>query len=797
MEGFSLMLVPPMHPEGDEAAFGPSGIVSPPVAGEFPWTSADRRIMRAAATVLSRSSVFTFLMTWLMPSSTRPLFWLWYAYLRVVDDTVDDSSRTKADRIAYLDRQIRLIHDCYMGVAASKSRESEFLSRLIQFDRAHGARFRASLDGMLAAIRLDGARDGNPITYSRLMSQYRLESESYLRAIAAASELDVTASVPPPGHEAALGAKLAHVLRDLLEDVKNGRLNLSLEEIASHRLSVHDFRARESSAAVREWVANRARLGMLLLREGLASSAAAKSTRYSMMVAILATKYQVYLHRVKLRGFRLSKTITLAQPATAALLAKNVRSVWHMGEGVAVVLVRERFRKLVPGSMHSAISESFNLALAANLGAKRTLRSVLAGVPIDSAVRWKIVTRFVIAYRLGRLIHRAISPIHDRAAEHYAALAYAGWALTAIQADRVVDDVNGRLDVLAAWAEEWLRDFEGMRTIAVTKSVDASMGSLDGELLVRFGAQFRADVRRYLARSLEHGGNADSARAAFAVELRLYLAAQVKSAEQRIVTQSRDWRWYVETILDQKTLPFFFAPLSLFADRQAASFRALESAFLTLNAYYGHWQLLDDVADIADDTARGIVAAPGFMLISQGALADLYSRVEGELVSGDHGLHMLFGAIRESALLSREYRESPLTGPFHEALAALDADLPGTLRLPNGAERVLELLRCALANHDGDLRRPLRALVFDRSEQARAYVTAMHDNDPVAAESAIRRSRVASRVLAPLELYGRRALALQNLSTMNRATRGVIRILDRLMFTTLKKARRAAEETAA
>jgi phytoene/squalene synthetase len=790
------MLVPPEHPKGDEAAISSSGAITQLAGGVFRWTSADRRTMRAAAWLLSRSSVFTFLMTWLMPRSTRPLFWLWYAYLRVVDDTVDDSSGTKEDRIAYLDRQIRLIEDCYMGVAVPKSRESEFLSRLIRFDRAHGARFRPSLDGMLASIRSEGARDGSPTTYSRLMSQYRLESESYLHAIAAVSGLDV-ASAPPPGHEAALGAKLAHVLRDFLDDVDNERLNISLEEIASYRLLLPDFGARESSAATREWVANRARLGVLLLRRGLADSAAAKSKRYSLTIAILATKYQVYLHRVKIRGFRLSKSISLARPTTVALLAKNVRAVWGMGEDVGVILVRDRFRKLVSASMHSAISEPFKLALTANLGVKRTLRSVLAGVPIGSAVRWKIMARFVIAYRLGRLIHRAISPNHDRAAQHYAALAYAGWALTAIQADRVVDDVNVRLDVLAAWAEEWLRDFEGTGIVAATKAAEASVGSLDRELLVRFGAQFRADLNRYLARSLEHGVNANSARAAFAVELRLYLAAQVKSAEQRIVTRSRDWRWYVETILDQKTLPFFFAPLSLFADRQSESFRALEAAFLTLNAYYVHWQLLDDVADIADDTARGIVAAPGFMLISQGALADLYCRVEGELAPGDHGLYTLFATIRESALLSREYRETPLTGGFHEALATLDADLPGTLRSPNGAERVLELLRCALANDDGDLRCPLGKLVLDRSEQASAYVTAMRANDPAAAESAIRRSRAASRVLAPLQLYGRRALALQNISGIDRATRDAIRILDRLMFATLKKARRTAEERAA
>src|SRR5512132_3666595 len=82
----------------DQRLLAPFWLPRMPVAGQ-------QLLLRSARQVLLRSSTFTYLLSLLLPRQARTFFWVWYAYLRWVDDTVDDGSGSQQDGCKFLDRQ--------------------------------------------------------------------------------------------------------------------------------------------------------------------------------------------------------------------------------------------------------------------------------------------------------------------------------------------------------------------------------------------------------------------------------------------------------------------------------------------------------------------------------------------------------------------------------------------------------------------------------------------------------------------------------------------------------------------
>src|SRR5262249_24773109 len=154
-----------------------------------------------------------------------------------------------------------------------------------------------------------------------------------------------------------------------------------------------------------------------------------------------------------------------------------------------------------------------------------------------------------------------------------------------------------------------------------------------------------------------------------------FLTAQIDSRDQKSLDPVHDWSWYLTEVLNQKTLGFALAPMTICCRDQAGIERRTEltRALLTLNSGYCHWQLLDDIADLQGDTAGGLITAPGFILLSQGEIGRLFcERVDQRHTPGDADGRQLLAAVRRSRLLCDEFLSSPLCDADRHCVALSD-----------------------------------------------------------------------------------------------------------------------------
>jgi hypothetical protein len=239
-------------------------------------------------------------------------------------------------------------------------------------------------------------------------------------------------------------------------------------------------------------------------------------------------------------------------------------------------------------------------------------------------------------------------------------------------------------------------------------------------------------------------------------------------------------------VINQKTLGFAFAPWALWV-RDGTSrerCRKLEDASLTLNAGYWHWQILDDLADVRVDTRQGRVTAPGFILLSQGALARTYLEPVNAREVAPSTKSSLVNAVLNSELVCERFLASPLADTFRHLISrSRPTDTPETCEI---------MLRCALTNSEDEFFLDLTQTALARRDQAARYLAAMTSGNWDAALDALARSRVAGRVLSSVdEDIARIEVREQMALISDRASRAMLMIVELLIRHCYRKARRA------
>ena len=252
--------------------------------------------------LLQRSSTTTYLISLLLPRKHRRFFWLWYSYLRWVDDTVDRAAESRQHRCDFLDRQMELLRVLYEGKSPKLCDEEEFLGTLVAYDRGRGELLQQPLREMLVAMRFDIERERALADHAELHRNYEREVSSYLFTIAYVCAVPVTPA-RIPGSEAAKGAKIAHILRDFIVDCADGQFNISRQEIAAYRLELKSINTQITGLAGRRWVAVKVRIAERQLSSGLQDVSQVGGARYRIIVAILVAKYQTYLCQCRIDQF--------------------------------------------------------------------------------------------------------------------------------------------------------------------------------------------------------------------------------------------------------------------------------------------------------------------------------------------------------------------------------------------------------------------------------------------------------------------------------------------------------------
>src|SRR5262249_48553500 len=123
----------------------------------------------------------------------------------------------------------------------------------------------------------------------------------------------------------AKGAKIAHILRDFIADCQQDQFNISEQEIDSYRLDCKRLTAQIIGPPGRRWVACKIRVAERYLMDGLCDLVELPNIRYSLIVAILAAKYQTYLHQLRANRFVLTPQLSFRWHRFMSKILANLR----------------------------------------------------------------------------------------------------------------------------------------------------------------------------------------------------------------------------------------------------------------------------------------------------------------------------------------------------------------------------------------------------------------------------------------------------------------------------------------
>jgi phytoene/squalene synthetase len=219
-----------------------------------------------------------------------------------VDDWLDQESRPRAERLAFVRRQQALIDGCQRGDApADPTPEECLLVDLIERDKKENSGLQAYIRNMLAVMAFDADRRG------RLVSGRELTDYTHWLAVAVTEALHHFighgCASPHDGtrYLAVTGAHITHMLRDALEDAEAGYYNIPREVVAASGIAPWDV----ESTAYRAWVRERAHKARACFRIGRDYLARVENLRCRIAGYAYIHRFEGVLDCIEREGYRL------------------------------------------------------------------------------------------------------------------------------------------------------------------------------------------------------------------------------------------------------------------------------------------------------------------------------------------------------------------------------------------------------------------------------------------------------------------------------------------------------------
>ena len=188
-----------------------------------------------------------------------------YGYFRWVDDVIDIDSRTRAERLAFVERQEALLAACYRGQAPDDlCAEEQMLADLVSSDPHMDSGLYLYLRRMMDVMAFDANRRGETISEVDFDSYTIWLATAVTEAIFYFIGRHQPATQDPDRYLAVAGAHVVHMLRDNFEDFEAGYYNIPQEYMERHGIDIQDIRP----LAYKEWVCSRANLAQAYFKAG-------------------------------------------------------------------------------------------------------------------------------------------------------------------------------------------------------------------------------------------------------------------------------------------------------------------------------------------------------------------------------------------------------------------------------------------------------------------------------------------------------------------------------------------------
>ena len=240
---------------------------------------------------------------WLADRAYRADAFALYAYFRWLDDTVDEHLVEKDLRLAFVGRQRTLLSRALAGgTVLGTTVEEELLVGLVRRDlaRATNVGLLLSLRSMFDVMEFDARRRGCQV------SQAELDAYTHDLAVAVTEALHqcIGHGRRSPHDEtryvAVTGAHIAHMLRDLAEDLGSGYRNVPAGLLDEGPVDLEDLHA----PAVRAWVRDRVELARSCFATGRRSLVQVESVRCRFAGHAYIARFEWVLDAIERDGYR-------------------------------------------------------------------------------------------------------------------------------------------------------------------------------------------------------------------------------------------------------------------------------------------------------------------------------------------------------------------------------------------------------------------------------------------------------------------------------------------------------------
>jgi phytoene/squalene synthetase len=227
-----------------------------------------------------------------------------YGYFRWVDDWLDQETRPRQERLAFVARQTDLMNACYRGEPASALLPEEtILVNLVASDRETESGLQIYIRNMMAVMAFDAERRGRLITqpeldeYTRWLATAVTEALHYFIGHRCASPHCAAR------YQAVSGAHITHMLRDTIEDAAAGYYNIPQEVLTAHQLKPLDV----SAPAYCLWVKARVAEARQCFQAGRGYLAQVESLRCRLAGYSYMRRFEWVLSCIEREGYVLRK----------------------------------------------------------------------------------------------------------------------------------------------------------------------------------------------------------------------------------------------------------------------------------------------------------------------------------------------------------------------------------------------------------------------------------------------------------------------------------------------------------
>jgi phytoene/squalene synthetase len=287
-----------------------------PASLPSPWPAARDSAPLAAAITRAASTQSYYTIRLLADRDRRADAYRAYAYFRWADDRVDDPMTAPAERTAFLNRQHSLLAAGYRGrMPGELCPEEQLLADLIAGDDEAASGLQTYLRHMMAVMACDVARRGRLISAAELAEYERLLASAVMEALLHFIGHGTDAPAGEARYAAVRGACVVHMLRDLVEDVGNGYVNVPAEYLAARGVTAID----PDDPAIRDWARQRLALARDCFREGWAYIARLPNRRLRLAGYAYVARFEYVARLIERDGYRLRAAYPERKSAASAL----------------------------------------------------------------------------------------------------------------------------------------------------------------------------------------------------------------------------------------------------------------------------------------------------------------------------------------------------------------------------------------------------------------------------------------------------------------------------------------------